>query len=405
MSNYFRFIFEERRTLSFGVAFTFFSSFGQTFLVSLFVPYFLEDFELSNASFGAIYSGATLISAALLPYMGQWIDRVSLRRYSFFVATGLLLGCIFIISSWHIALLFVGIVFIRLNGQGLSAHTAETAMARFYEGRRGKALSVASLGYPLGEALLPIAIATILTVMHWRMTWGLIAILISVVLYPLIYLLIGRNSAGRSNPSKSEKAPENARESYSIIFSDRRIWFLIPAVLMPPFWATGLFLYQISIADELGWTAALIASAFVAYAILRVVGAIFIGPLIDRFSAQVLFPFFLLPMILGILVPIFYSPNWVAFLYLGMIGVTMGAGGNIKSALWAELFGSSMIGTVRSLFTAIMATSTALSPFIIGWLLDQNVAFEYVLAAGVITSVISSILALRIHPRFQPKPS
>lgn len=405
MSNYFRFIFEERRTLSFGVAFTFFSSFGQTFLVSLFVPYFLEDFELSNASFGAIYSGATLISAALLPYMGQWIDRVSLRRYSFFVATGLLLGCIFIISSWHIALLFVGIVFIRLNGQGLSAHTAETAMARFYEGRRGKALSVASLGYPLGEALLPIAIATILTVMHWRMTWGLIAILISVVLYPLIYLLIGRNSAGRSNPSKSEKAPENARESYSIIFSDRRIWFLIPAVLMPPFWATGLFLYQISIADELGWTAALIASAFVAYAILRVVGAIFIGPLIDRFSAQALFPFFLLPMILGILVPIFYSPNWVAFLYLGMIGVTMGAGGNIKSALWAELFGSSMIGTVRSLFTAIMATSTALSPFIIGWLLDQNVAFEYVLAAGVITSVISSILALRIHPRFQPKPS
>src|SRR5690625_7447070 len=78
--------------------------------------------------------------------------------------------------------------------------------------------------------------------------------------------------------------------------------------------------------------------------------------------------------------------------------MTMGAGGNIKSALWAELFGTEMIGTVRSLFSSVMVFSTALSPFLFGWLLDIETHIYYIFVAGVITTLISALLALRIHP-------
>lgn len=397
---YITFVLKERRLLSFGLSLTFFSSFGQTFLISLFVPFFLDAFVLSNAGFGTMYSVATLFSAFALPWLGQMIDRVPLRWYSFWVAVCLLIASLIVMVSWHVSVLFIGLIFLRLAGQGLSSHTAQTTMARFYDHQRGKALSISSLGYPMGEAVLPVIIVSALTVMHWRATWGVIALFIGLVLMPILYLLIGRNSVGKINPQDEQGSESSTRENYSVLFNDKRLYYLIPAVLIPPFWATGLFLYQVSVASDLGWTAGLIATAFVAFAIARILGSLAIGPAIDRFSAQSLFPFFLIPMIIGLTIPVFFSHNWAAFAYMALFGVTMGAGGTIKSALWAELYGASMIGTVRSLFSSFMVLSTSVSPFIVGWVLDLNIPITHLLVVAVLTSVTSAILSFRIHPFF-----
>ena len=397
--SYLTFVLQERKILTFGVSLTFFSSFGQTFLISLFVPFFLEAFVLSNAGFGTIYSVATLASAVALPWLGQWIDRIPLRWYSFWVAAGLLAASIIVMISWHVGVLFLGIIMLRLAGQGLSSHTAETTMARFYDVERGKALSVSSLGYPIGEAVLPIIIAGLLAWFHWRTTWAIIAVFIALILFPLLYLLIGRDPKGRVNPADESDDTGSTKENYSKIFENSRIWYVIPAVLIPPFWVTGLFLYQVSIASELGWTATLIAAAFISFAICRIFGAVFVGPAIDKFSARTLFPFYLLPMLIGLSIPVFFSANIAAFIYMGFLGITMGVGGNIKSALWAEIYGTSMIGTVRSLFSSFMVFSTALSPFMVGWLLDLNTPMEYIFIAGMISTLIAGTLAFGIHPR------
>lgn len=132
------------------------------------MPYFLEDFALNNTSFGSMYSIATLVSAGTLPYLGQWIDHLPLRKYSLLVASGLVIASLRVAVSWHVALLFIGIILLRLSGQGLSSHTAQTAMARYFTDERGKALSISSLGYPIGEGILPLAIAGLLGIFSWR---------------------------------------------------------------------------------------------------------------------------------------------------------------------------------------------------------------------------------------------
>ncbi|MEX2573817.1 MAG: MFS transporter [Balneolaceae bacterium] len=398
--SYLTFVLQERKLLSFGISLTFFSSFGQTFLISLFVPFFLEAFVLSNAGFGTMYSVATLASAAAIPWLGQWIDRIPLRWYSLCVAAGLMTASLLVMVSWHSTMLFIGIILLRLAGQGLSGHTAQTTMARFYDGQRGKALSISSLGYPLGEAVLPVIIASLLAIVHWRTAWGIIALCIFIILFPLVYLLIGRDRSGKENPADASDTLESPSENYSRIFSDNRIYYLIPGLLMPPFWITGLFLYQVSIASELGWSAGLIATAFIFFAVFRIIGSVIIGPAIDRFSARALFPFFLIPMTIGFSIPLLFYSHWSAFIYMSLLGITMGTGGNIRSALWAELYGTSMIGTVRSLFSSFMVFSTSLSPFMIGWFLDIRTPIEQVLIAGIVTTFIASLFALRIHPWF-----
>ena len=396
---YLAFVRQEKRLLSFGVSFTFFSSFGQTFLISLFVPYFLTAFELSNASFGTLYSVATLASAVALPWLGQWIDRIPLREYSMYVAMGLLSASVLMAISWHIAVLFIGLILLRLAGQGLSGHTAQATMARYYDEQRGKALSVSGLGYPLGEALLPSVIAGLLVFLHWRTTWGLIAGVIAVVFIPALWFLIRREKSVKTDVN--EKADEfSTRDNYKSILSDVRTMVVLPAILMPPFWVTGLFLYQVAAADQLGWSAALIATAFVAFAVTRILAGLISGPLIDRFSAQGLFPFLLVPMTIGCYIAFQFAGSWAAFVYMGLIGVTMGFGGTIKSALWAELYGTDTIGTVQSLFASIMVLSTALSPFLVGWMLDLGITINSVLLMAVVTCILSGLLSVRILPVF-----
>lgn len=305
--NYLSFVLREKRILTFGLSFTFFSSFGQTFLISLFVPYFLQAFNLSNAGFGSLYSVATLSSAAILPYLGQWIDHLPLKRYSMYVAVGLLSASITLALSWHIALLFVALLMLRISGQGLSSHTAQTAMARYFIQQRGKALSISSLGYPIGEGILPLIIAGMLSVLSWRMTWGVFALAITVIFIPFIQLVLSETHSTRLDEATNGNTDsESSRKFYQRILRDYQFWLLVPAVLLPAFWATALFLYQISIAEQLGWTSGLVATAFVAFAGSRIASSLGIGPLIDRWSAQALFPFYLIPFGLGLIVAWFH---------------------------------------------------------------------------------------------------
>lgn len=392
--NYLNFVLKEKKVLSFGLSFTFFSSFGQTFLISLFVPYFLTDFELSNAAFGSLYSIATLASASILPYLGKWIDVIPIGRYSLYVASGLLVAALTMTFSWHIGFLFAAILMLRLSGQGLSGHTAETAMARYFTLQRGKALSISSLGYPIGEGILPIAIAAILAVTSWRTTWGIIAALIAFGFIPFILYMLKSSDIEQSN-QKVKTTEEDSADSgaYLKIINDRKFWLILPAILIPPFWATALFLYQISIAEQLGWTAAIIASAFIFFAITRIISSLGIGPVIDKLSAIRIFPYYIIPLGTGVMVAYFHPGIWSAFVYMALVGMTLGFGNSTKSALYAELYGEMIIGTVRSLFASIMVFSTALSPFLMGWMLDSNIAMESILLMAAITVVIGVILA------------
>lgn len=377
------------------MSFTFFSSFGQTFLISLFVPFFLADFDLSNAAFGSIYSAATLSSAVLLPYMGKHIDVLPMSKYSLYVAVGLLVAAVTMALSMHIALLFVAILLLRLAGQGLSGHTAETAMARHYNFERGKALSISSLGYPIGEAILPIGVATLLAITSWRTTWGLIAALIGLIFIPFV-LFVSKKARIDQVPNdqveQSTSSGNNAGNVYRNIFSERRFWMIVPAVILPPFWVTGLFLYQVSIAEQLGWTAALIASAFIFFAITRIVSSLSIGPFIDKLGARTIYKFYLIPFAIGLVVAFMHPGLWSAFFYMAMIGLTMGIGSTTKSALLAELYGSEVVGTVRSLFASITVFSTAISPFLMGWMLDHQVSIQTILLAAITSLIIGSVM-------------
>lgn len=410
MNPYLAFILKERRVLSFGMSMTFFSSFGQTFLFALFVPFFLEEYHLDNRSFGTLYSLATLGSAALLPILGEKIDRVPVRIYSVWVAGALGAASLLMAMSWNIVTLFAAILLLRLSGQGLSGHTADTTMAKAFSSQRGKALSISNLGHPIGEGILPLAIAGLATFMYWRDIWWLFAFSLSLFVAPAVYRLIQRhpvNDLARPRPEASTAAAESGKSSRFTFhlfenlahLRDPRMKVVLPAALAPPFWVTGFFLYQVSFGDEIGWSATRIASAFLGFAAARIASSLVIGPLIDRFSAHRMFPFYLLPLISALSIPLLLPAHVSIYLYMMMMGVSLGIGSPIKTALWAEMFGVERMGAIRSVFASLMIFGTSLSPFIMGFILDLRIPLPMVFAIAIGTCVLAMALSFGIFPR------
>ena len=430
MLQYWQFYKQERLLVSFGVLLALFSSFGQTFLISLFVPAFTHEFELSGARFGVLYSAATLGSAALLPWAGRWIDRLPLHRVTAGVILLMTVSTALMAASWSVWVLVVALVGLRLSGQGLSGHTALTTMARYYPRARGKALSLASLGFPLGEAFLPLTVTTLIGVVGWRASWLVMAGASVVVFLPLAWGLVARAGV-ELDPQKvrwSEDEPESQGEPESgrpglersptarpvrhwtrgEVLGDVRFHLVLPAALLPPFWATGLILYQTAIAQERGWGLPLMASAFVAFAAARIVFSLAVGSGIDRLSARLLFPLACLPMAVGALVLMLVESPWAAYAFMGLLGTTVGLSGNLKSALWAELYGVRHLGAIKGMMASLMVLSTALAPILVGWVLEVDGGLPLLLwgvVGSVVVATLMALVLLRPEPNTEAGPS
>ncbi len=143
----------------------------------------------------------------------------------------------------------------------------------------------------------------------------------------------------------------------------------------------------------------LLASAFTAYALLQVSGGLLAGFLTDRYSARRLMRFYLLPMGLGCLLLWQQSANWQVFAYMGLLGLSAGAQGTLGGALWAELYGTRHIGSIRAMLLAVMVTSTAVSPVVFGALLDAGIGMRSIaLAMGCYTLVVPLLLGGSVLP-------
>ena len=149
----------------------------------------MTEFDLTHGRWGAIYMIGTLGSAVVMIWAGALTDQFRVRRIGAVVIAGMVAACLFMALNTLVWLLPLAIFALRLMGQGMLSHLAAVSMARWYVAARGRALALASFGYLLGEALLPIIFVSALGVIGWRWSWGISA-LIAIALLPIMLNLL-----------------------------------------------------------------------------------------------------------------------------------------------------------------------------------------------------------------------
>jgi len=371
MSEYIRFIRENKGALTFGWSLTFFSSFGQTFFISLFVPSILAAFELSKSAFGAYYAAATITASLILLNYGHTVDTRPIGRLTLMTTGLLLLASLLLALAIHPAMLFVALIGLRLGGQGFLSHISLSVMSRRFVAERGKALSVTSLGYPAGEILFPLVFGTLISLAGWHYTLLVVAVLLS----GIILLYYRTDLAIYDVDPSTETRSAHKWTYYGELLGTLKFWIMIAPTVAFGFTTTALFFYQYVMAEEKGWSVEWYSICFAGYAIARLFAMLSSGPLVDSFSARAMFPFFSLPCIIGLMCLAWVNNPFAPLLFLVMTGLSSGLSNVLATALIAEIYGTARIGQVRSLFSMFGIMSTAVAPLTLGIVLDHGFSF------------------------------
>ena len=391
------------KIILFGFIFTFFSSFGQSYFIGLFNSSIRADLSITHGQFGTIYASATLLSSLILIWIGKKIDDMNVFKFSMFVIILLSFASYFFSTIKFIPLLFVGIFLLRLSGQGLMSHTATTTVSRFFEKTRGRALSITWLGLSAAEFILPIFVVFLLTLISWREIWFVISLIVIVILPVVTFLLIRKLKLESREEEKDKKIDINIKQwTRSEVIKDFRFYIIALNMLGMPSIATGVFVYQSFIVSSKGWGPFVFAQSFMVYSVLSVITLSISGFLIDKFTSRRLLIFMNIPLLLGVVVLIFFESSISAYVLLGLIGISNGFANVLGSSTWAEIYGVKYIGGIKSITTAMMVFATATGAAIFGILIDVGYSINFIALISGFYISFSLILLLFFKKIMEP---
>ena len=403
----------EWRLLLFGFLMTFWSSPGQTFLISLFSGELRAELDLSDGEFAAIYSTATLASAVVVIWSGALADRIDLKKLSLWVVCGLALGCGLMSVSHSIPMLLLSLFLLRQLGQGLMFIISSTAMVRYLDQHPGKASALASMGYAVAEAIMPGLLVLLLLWIGWRQSWQVAGIVLLLVMVPAVLWLLRdhrrRHDSWQQRLSTTHNENDGGHQrrqwTRAEVLRDRYFYLFAPGLMSQPLMFTGFIFHQVHLVEYKGWPLLSWAALFSLYATVSVATKLICGPLIDRFGAIRMIPLVALPMGVGLVILAFAEQLWWGGVFLVLTGITVGFQSTTVGPFWAEMYGTRHLAAIKSLGAAAMVFCTALSPLVLGWQIDLGVGMNTLAMVSAIYVFATSALAwfaCRSHARQYP---
>lgn len=377
MRNWLKFVGNNKRLLNFGFLFNFFSALGQTFFISLFVPYWIETFKITNASFGSIYALVTVISAFLISFFGKYIDKMPLAKFGQIVFSGLIVSVIVLTQAYNLVVLMFGLFLVRFFGQGLMTHTSSTGIAKYFTIQRGNALGFTALGHPAGQFILPLLVVPLIAISGWRYSLLFIVVAAIVLVVPSLWA-IKPVAVFVKETSETSGDINNNRVNY---FKSTKFWIIAANIFVIPFICTAVFLYQYSIGQIKGWDASWVAFSFSFFAISSAISLLFSGNFVDRFTGLKLFPLYLIPALIGLLLFSVTEHKLIFPLFYALLGISAGLGATVKTAMQVEIYGTENLGKIRSYFSTLLVLSTAFGPPVFGYFIDHDFSFNAIMFA------------------------
>ena len=395
-----------KKVLLFGFIFTFFSSFGQSFFLGLFNPSLRSELNITHGQFGTIYAGATICSSLVLIWFGKKIDDIKLFKYSFIVIGILFFSSIFFSFIKNIYFLIIAIFLMRFSGQGLMSHTSSTTISRYFNKRRGRALSGIWFGLSSAEFVLPILIVFLLNIFSWRIIWLFISFIILIILPIVVFYTIKNINFESREGSVTDSNKLNFKEvkswKRSEVLKDFKFYIISLNMLAMPWIVTGVFIYQSFISDSKLWSSYVIPQSFMIYSITSILTLVSSGFLVDKFTSRKLIPFMNIPLLIGLLILSSFDLKYSAYLFFGLMGISNGLANVLGSSTWAEIYGVKYLGSIKALTTALMVFSTAFGTAIFGLLIDNGFSIEFIAIVSIIYISISLFALLAIKSRVEP---
>ena len=373
--SYVRFLIKNRLFLLAGFLLTFTSSFGQTYFIALFAGEIKDGFGLSDGQWGGLYTLATTLSAITMVWAGALTDRFRVRQLSLVVMVLLALACVSMALVSNIVLLVLVIYALRITGQGMLSQLGAVAMSRWFIATRGRALSLSSMGFAAGQAILPISFVALLVTWDWRILWLLAAGCI-VLLIPVMQTLLRFERTPQSISKETQAlGMSGIHWTRAQMLRHPLFYMLVPLILGPAAWGTALFFQQVHLTEVKGWSLAGFVALMPVFTASSILFIFITGWAIDRIGVKWILPFQIVPYGVSFLVMAYADTLFIAGIAMFIFGIGQGMQGTATAAFWAVFYGTKNLGSIKATATALMVFGTAIGPGISGVLIDLGIDF------------------------------
>ena len=368
--------------------------------LGLYVRPLEEEFGWSRAQVSIGFSLGILVAGLAGPGIGRWVDRFGPRSA---VIIGAILSALTFQLLASTGSLWQWYAFSAINAasrQMMFFIPFQALVSRWFDRRRGAALSLLGIGFSLGGFIVLPLLAFVIELTDWRGGFVFSGVLAIAVVLPLAVFVVRDDPTPQERESFGEK-----RERGGPSQAPATSITLTAAMRMPVFWvlAIGLMFFFYGL---IGWTvhlvpffeskdisrgtAALLVSLSSGAGIISRLG---LGVIVDRFERFELVAVGLIGLLaLGMVVLLLDAglSGILIFLTLWVIGTTTGA---IAEALTlTRAFGMAHFATILGAIVVIETMGEILSPSLAGFIFDTTGSYDWALVMYAMTFLGSATM-------------
>ena len=380
---------------------------GQTYAISVFIDYFIADLGISRSLVSTLYTVGTLAASFAMPFVGRQIDRRGSRWMIGIVSLLLGLTCVYMGFIQGAVMLGLGFLTLRMLGQGALSLVSKNAINQWWVRRRGMAMGIAGMSAALlGSGGFPILINWLIPIFGWRVSYGLLGLLVMVTILPLGLIFI------RNRPEDFGLQPDGEIDKAGTVQEAKprrpleENWTLHEAMRTSVFWlilagsasmsalSTGLTFHIFSIFSDNGLSAAAAASVFLPIAATGAIVQLGGGILMDRVPVRLMLALSLFLQALLLVMATFLGSLQIAYLYGILAGVRGGLQLIVSNVVWAKYFGRLHLGSITGVVATVGVGSSALGPMPFGIARDLMGSYTPVLVAFATLPFVLAIATL-----------
>ncbi|GMU39529.1 MAG: hypothetical protein AMXMBFR23_03950 [Chloroflexota bacterium] len=392
-----------------GAVIAFSSGPGQTYGFSAFIDSIIEDTGLERTSLSALYAIGTGVSAVMVMVVSRLADRHGVRKTLPAVATGVGLACISLSLAQGAFVVFLAFSALRALAQGSLTINGTLLTAQWFVRRRGRAMSIQGLGFPLSLAVIPLLARLLIDAIGWREAYVVLGVMVWVLVIPLaLFVVRERPEEMRLFPDGADGPPPGETvESAAIaastpdrrpVLTSLRFWWLALPLSTPALGVTGLVFHQNAIMREQGLDATVAAATFVPMAAVSALSALATGGIVDRYRPQVVFAGSMLAMIAAMMLALVIDSVALAVAYAALLGVCQGISQVVNNVVWAHFYGRFGLGRVQGSAVMVNITASALGPLPLAALQGAFDGFRPGIAVMAALPVLSLLAILTARP-------
>jgi MFS family permease len=388
-----------------GMLALFVSGAGQSHTFSVFLGPVSSELGISQTGWAAAYGLATLIAAFGLPYMGRMTDRYGPRWMLLLVTAALGAACFLFGGVFGVLTLGLGFAALRFLGQGSLMLNSANMVSRWFERRRGFALSIMTLGFSLSMAVHPSLAQWLIEQFGWRQAWFFIGLSTWLLLLPVVYLLVrdrprqvglkpdgGVMDSGSTTDDNDDIPLQGLTRAEALRTS--AFYIICCGQFTLAMLVTTLHLFQVSIFESHGVDSQVAARVFAVSAITMVIMMPVIGQILDRFPTHWVFACGQLVMIMSLVAVTQVAGLTSAVIYAIIFGLNNSFTMTLYGYIWPRYFGLRHLGSIQGIGQMVGVIGASIGALPLGIAFDLTGDYDTTLLVLTLQPAICAGLAL-----------